>query len=246
MRKKVLSLSLVTIVGLSIFAGALTGCTNANKREELELKTTELIQEDNVVTEVEDSTEVQKEVSSEPLDFEVVDATWENPANLAEWVETRFYLSDTIPVYYRVTGLIRGDEAQKLVDEHNAKMESESIKQVDALMSDELEYCVITYEVRFPEDYPDEGKGLGTFARQVLDLYVCGSSYDIEEVIGTTEVKDISEEPDEFLSGTNTFTEGKAAFVMEKGCTDYVLWAEYYYAYAEDKITSQNRYIYCE
>lgn len=249
MKKKILAMTFAVAMCMS----TITGCANDAQNVTGEQKPAEIAQEDSddIVLEeevddtVENTDEPVESSASASVDFTVMDATMDNPAKIGEWVETRTYADAKVPVYFRITGLIRGDEAQKLVDEHNAKVEGDPLKQVDELMLDDVEYCVITYEVCFPEDYPDE-EGLGTLATRVLNLTVCGSDYDIEEDIGTIEVKDISEEPDESLSGTRMFTDGKAAFVMKKGCTDYLLWTEYFYEYAGDDLTSQNRYVSCE
>ena len=249
MKKKFFALTLVAVMCISTIAG----CANVGQSSTEEQKIIESGKEDfdEMVTEkeaeelMENTNELEEPTSSKTVDLEVVDATMDNPAKIGEWVETRTYADAKVPVYFRVTGLTRGDEAQKLVEEHNAKMEGEPIKQVEELMLDDVEYCVITYEVCFPYDYPDE-EGLGRLATRVLNFTVCGSDYEIEEDIGTIEVKDISEEPDESLSGTRMFTDGKAAFVMKKGCTDYLLWTEYFYEYAGDDLASQNRYIRCE
>ncbi len=241
MKKKMLALVLVGVMGMS----TLTGCSpilqfmSAKKDSTEETYTTENVTEDYVVTEEPEMTEeVTEEVgtteetavteapASGEVDFDVVEGTLENPGKLGEWVATKTYSGEDEKyhtIYYRITGVIRGDEAKKVVDDYNS---GDHFMKFDELEHDDIEYCVVTYETHYPSDFPEGEYGL--YSADV-DLNVCNleDSGAIEGYIGLSSVYDISEEPEEFHAG-QTFTEGKAVFAMVKDFKDYLFTASYY------------------
>lgn len=241
MKKKLLALLLIVVMGMS----TLTGCaqvmyTLAQKEQTTETEevivdedTEEVIEEnteevEEEATEVaeEDSTEATATTGSGEVDFDVAEGTLENPAKIGEWVATKTYSSEDDQyhtIYYRITGVIRGDEAQKTVDDYNA---GDNFVVFEELEYDELEYCVVTYETHYPSDFPEGEYGL--YSADV-DLGVCNleDSGGIEGYIGLSSVWDISETPEEFHAG-DTFTEGKAIFAMVKDFSDYLFYASYY------------------
>lgn len=261
MKKKLVALMLVTVMGMSTLTGCAHVFMNA-AREEYEKETVEKAEElYNSTTEeyAEDTEEVTEDLaedteataddsadakgdttassSSATVDFEVAEGTLDNPAKLGEWVATKTYCVETDDyrtIYYRITGIIRGEEAQKVVDQYNSE---DHYSKFDELEYDDLEFCVVTYETHYPTDFPEGEYGL---YEAEVDLYACNleDSGSIEGYIGLSSVWDISEEPEEFHAG-DTFTEGKAVFAMVKGFSDYLLYAGYY----DDDSNEINTYV---
>lgn len=166
-----------------------------------------------------------------PGDIQPVDTTIEAPAQLGQWVETMRYSpvdSEYHTVYYRITNVVRGEEAQAAVDAYNAE---DHVVQFSTLENDDIEYCMLQYEVYYPEDFPQEDYGITT-----VDLNFSVSSPDGGGIkangmayIGLSSVHDISAMPEinEFYAG-QTFTEGKAIYAMVKGVSDYVFEVGYF------------------
>ena len=143
-------------------------------------------------------------------------------------------------VYYRITDIVRG--AQDEVDAYNA---SDSFVKLENLDNDELEYCMLTYEVYFPEDFPQADYGITSVDMDFGIENPDGGGIEKDGVayIGLSSVWDISEAPEinEFYAG-DTFTEGKAIFAMVKDVSGYVVESSYpdendemVYSYVEGK-----------
>lgn len=246
MRKKLISLTLAMVLCTSLLAG----CGNGGEVSDTETTTQEQnVSDDNQETEEEADTEEVTETGVEEeskentdsgsSDITAVEATLENPAQIGEWVETVKYSaqdSQDHTMYFRITGVIRGDEAQKMVDKYN---EEGHVWQLSELEQDDLEYCIVTYESYFPADFPEAEWGL---TDTDVDLSLCDidDSGAIAGYIGLSTVWDISEEPEmnTFYAG-DTFTEGKAAFAMVKGSSEYLFNCSYY----DDNDTEINAYI---
>ncbi len=249
MKKKLLALLLVVVMGMSM----LTGCAQVMYRvmqneanentesyeydyddmttEEFAYDDTEEVvdedtEEDATEAPEEDTTEATASTGSGDVDFEVVEGTLENPAKIGEWVATKAYAAEDDSyhtIYYRITGVIRGEEAQKIVDDYN---NGDHFVRFDPLEHDDLEYCVVTYETHYPSDFPQGEYGL--YSADV-NLSACNmeDAGAIENYIGLSSVWDISEDPEDFFAG-DTFTEGKAVFAMVKDFSDYLFYASYY------------------
>ena len=249
MRKKLLVLLLVVVMGMSMLTGCAQVFYTFAKKEAATTEyygydyddptteddyddTEEVVEEDTEVeedvTEVpeEDTTQATASTGSDDVDFEVAEGTLENPAKIGEWVATKTYCVETDDyrtIYYRITGVIRGEEAQKIVDDYNA---GDHFVRFDPLEHDDLEYCVVTYETHYPADFPEGEYGL---YEADVDLSACNleDSGSIENYIGLSSVWDISEDPEEFHAG-DTYKDGKAVFAMVKGFSDYLFYSNYY------------------
>lgn len=254
MRKKLLAMLLVMAMCMSMLTGcaqAMFGMMQKAESTEVTDDTEEYVYDDpdteeyvdDTEEDVEDDTEEVKEDATEEsteateddnkssgsgkVDFEVAEATLENPAKIGEWVETKTYSAEDDKyhtIYYRITSITRGDEAKKVVDEYNA--DDDNYMKFDELEYDDLEFCYVTYETHYPSDFPEGEYGL--YSADV-NLYVCNleDSGSIEGYIGLSSVWDISEDPEEFHAG-DTFTEGKAVFAMVKDYSDYLIYASYF------------------
>lgn len=166
-----------------------------------------------------------------PEGIEPVETTIDNPAQLGQWVETMRYSpvdSAYHTVYYRITNVVRGEEAQAAADAYNAEGH---VIQFSALEDDNLEYCMLEYEVYFPEDFPQEDYGITTVDIDFSVESPDGGGIEANGVayIGLSSVVDISVAPEinEFYAG-QTFTEGKAIYAMVKGVSDYVFEVGYF------------------
>lgn len=244
MRKRLISLVLVMVLCTSLLAGCGNTVSEENTEEvtqEQDASEEEQEAEEEPETDAETDTEeeTKENTDSGSSDVTAVEATLEKPAQIGEWVETMKYSAQDSAdhkMYFKITGVIRGDEAQKLVDEYNA---AGHMWQLTELEQDDLEYCVVTYESYFPEDFPEAEWGI---TDTDVDLSLCDldDSGAIAGYIGLSTVWDISEEPEmnTFYAG-NTFTEGRAAFAMVKGSSEYLFNCSYY----DDNDTEVNAYI---
>ena len=129
-------------------------------------------------------------------------------------------------VYYRITDVVR-DEAEVM-----AAVEASGSTFEPDPMDEHLEYCMLTYEVYFPSDFPQEEAGIMDTG---LSFYVenpNGFNY-FEADEGSYQfysgsATDISEWPDVFeLNAGEIFTEGKAVFAMVKDGSDYIFETSY-------------------
>lgn len=134
--------------------------------------------------------------------------------NVGEWVEVEKYsdLDEQYhPISFRVTGLLRGKEANKVIKEFNDTHNT----QIGDLKTKDLEYCVITYEVQYSADYPQK-EGIG-IENPTLEFGIKEEEIHYNGVVhkGIKTVYDISTMPgvDEFYAG-DLFTGGMGAFVM--------------------------------
>ncbi len=254
MKKKIVAMMLVAVMGMSTLTGCAQVVYNVMKDKENSESTevyefdyddteeaivlddteevTETVTEDvaeDTEAPAEDATETAEDTeAAEPAttDFDVVEGTLENPAKPGEWVATKTYCAesdDYCTIYYRITGVMRGADAQAVVDEYNS---GDHFIRFDPLEEEDVEYCVVTYETHFPTDFPAGEYGI--YGADV-DFSACNleDSGAIANYIGLSSVYDTSEDPEDFFPG-DTFTDGKAIFAMVKGHTDYLLKCNYY------------------
>lgn len=169
-----------------------------------------------------------------------VEASLEKPAKIGEWVEAKKRSTkdkDYHTVYFRITGIIAGDEAAEIVDEYNSE---NAFVTVSDLEKDDLEYRVVTYEAYFPEDFPQSDFGISDVS---LNLNLCNlkDSGPIAGYIGLSTTWDISDKPDTFHAG-ETFKGGSAVFAMAKENPEYL----FKYGYKEKEADSIQTFVYVE
>jgi hypothetical protein len=167
-----------------------------------------------------------------PGDINPVAATVENPANVGEWIEsirTAYAADGTSPkttFYYRITGINRDEPAViAAIEQYN---ESRSFFKIglDSIADyPELGWCMLTYEVYFPADYPQPSYGISS---PDIRLGIDGMDggvlrYNGRSYIGLS-VTDISESPDsrEVQPG-DLWQGGVAVFVMVKDFDEYLI-----------------------
>lgn len=173
-------------------------------------------------------------------DIAPVEASLENPAKIGEWVAAKKRATQDKnyhTIYFRLTGVITGDEAKKIVDEYNS---GSSIVEVSDLEQEDLEYRIVTYEVYYPEDFPMSDHGIVAVS---LNLRLCNlkDSGPIAGYIGLSSVWDISDESDALHAG-ETFKEGRAVLAMVKGSSEYL----FKYGYKNKEEDPAQVYVYVE
>lgn len=238
MRKKMIASVLLMSLSLSL----LTGCggntvpestgEEASVEDVTEEDTEEVTEEDTEEVSEEESTGAKEASDGNSAPDNVVEATLENPAKIGEWVATIAYSptdQEDHTIYYRITGVIRGEEAQKIIDEYHA---GDNFYEFSDLEDDDLEYCVLTYETYFPPEFPEEeyeGMNLGITTNVNLSFSLCNLEDfgTIGNYLGL-DSRDISEDPEEFYAG-NTFAEGRAVMVMIKDFDEYLIYPDYDY-----------------
>ena len=158
-----------------------------------------------------------------PADFKPVEASKENPAKFGEWFETKRYSTASKAyhtVYVQVTDVLNGEAAQEQVDAFN---EASSGRQYGAIDDPDLEYCVITYNVYFPEDFPAQDYGIGSadigFTAKNPDGG--GIRYKGRSYIGLGSTYNISDRIDTNTLFPGDVWAGKALFEMVKDFSDY-------------------------
>ena len=240
---------IVLLLSVGLMAAWLWGCGGQEAEEPQEPaaeETTEEEEAEEAKPAEEETEEAEEETTQEAApagDIKPVETTIDSPAKLGDWVETKRYSAEDSQyhtVYYRITDIVRG--AQDEVDAYNA---SDSFVKLENLDNDELEYCMLTYEVYFPEDFPQADYGITSVDMDFGIENPDGGGIEKDGVayIGLSSVWDISEAPEinEFYAG-NTFTEGKAIFAMVKDVSGYVVESSYpdendemVYSYVEGK-----------
>lgn len=237
---------IVLLLSVGLMAAWLWGCGGQETEEHQEPAAEETTEEEEAEPAEEETEEAEEETTQEAApagDIKPVETTIDSPAKLGEWVETKRYSAEDSQyhtVYYRITDIVRG--AQDEVDAYNA---SDSFVKLENLDNDELEYCMLTYEVYFPEDFPQADYGITSVDMDFGIENPDGGGIEKDGVayIGLSSVWDISEAPEinEFYAG-DTFTEGKAIFAMVKDVSGYVVESSYpdendemVYSYVEGK-----------
>lgn len=236
MKRKIIPL----VFAVTLSAALLAGCgpvVSKDHTEEASQEQTEYVSSEE--TQSEEKSEGDTEVKNEPAteseadaasaspEVEPVEATLEKPAKFGEWVETKKYSgqdSKYHTIYYKITGVIRGEEAKKIVDAYNAEGHMFSFKELE---QEDLEYGIVTYETYFPKDFPQGDYGITEVS---ADLSLCNleDSGLIANYVGLSSVWDISDTPssNEFYAG-DTFKDGRAVFAMVKGFTEYLFNGSY-------------------
>lgn len=160
------------------------------------------------------------------------DTTPENPAAIGDWVETKVHATaddQYHTVYYRITDIVRSsesDEVQSVLDQYNAE---DHFFVFDPLESDDIEYCLLKYEVAYPSSFPDGEYGISTPSIEFTTASPDGGGikYNGMAYIGLSIVHNIGAEPEDFHSG-EIFTGGQAVFAMVNGPVDYIIKSTYY------------------
>lgn len=215
------------IILSAVLAMAMVTACGPKKSEPADAQATEETKAEEPETEEPEAEELEVEEPETKTvdDIEYVESSIDAPAEIGQWVEGRVFSYDENSdnkIYYRITGIARGEEAQAAVDEYNAQSTLWILEEPD---QEALEYCAFTYEIYYPKDFPADASGIvptnlqfevtnaddGTFVSN-------GVSY-----IGLRSVYDGSNFGEAAVQPGDTVTGGKAIFAMIKDYSDYVI-----------------------
>lgn len=228
------------LVAIAILVFSLAGCSQAvvpsdKSSDRAQVEESEPLVSEEVTAQEPD---VESPAASVPENADIAaivpltDTTPENPAAVGEWVETKAYSpvdKQYHTVYFRITDIIRNsesDEVQTAIDQYNAE---DHVVVFDPLESDDLEYCLLKYEVAYPSDFPEREFGISTPSIEFTTASPDGGGieYNGMAYIGLSIVHNIGVEPEDFHSG-EIFTGGQAVFAMVNGPADYIIKSTYY------------------
>ena len=228
--KKIVALCLTCIMVVGVASGCSINVELGNvpkdNAEKVETKNEETKKPEKPAEEKEEST--KKPASNGDFNADkVVKTSVENPANLGEWIEaTRYSATDQKyhTVYYRVNKIMRGKDAQSIVDRYNA--EDHVVVFEDLADDDMIEYCALEYDVYFPEDFPDSKYGIASCD---LTFNVTGPNDDTikdkngRAYIGLSSVYDATEDSASEKIHAGDIFHGQAIYGMGKSIDNYLL-----------------------
>ncbi|MDL2236486.1 hypothetical protein LJC56_01435 [Christensenellaceae bacterium OttesenSCG-928-K19] len=179
------------------------------------------------------------DISADPGEIVPVETMAENPAKIGEWVETKRYSTESgnyHTVFYRILNIERGDAALSAVQRYN---DEGHVTYFEEIEDSDLEYCLLTYEVYFPEEFPagDLGITMATIELGATNPAGGGITANGRTYIGLGATHDISPnlEAKDLYPG-DTWV-GEAIFAMAKDYSDYVI-ETYYFDEDNERISS--------
>lgn len=170
-----------------------------------------------------------------------VEGSETNPAKQGEWTQALKSAGTDEPkqtLYFRATDVARGEDAMAIIREYEA---NDGYFKFDDLGYDDLEYCVMTYQVYFPEGYLEEDWGI-SFSNLSFHVVDGDNAGTINNYIGMAQTYDISERVKNNTLYGGDVLERQVVFVMVKDYSDYML----YYRYYDDDYNEFTKYIACE
>lgn len=236
---------LIGVMALTLSATALTGCGSGgssdkdNDKDE-NTKIESSINEEDDESDKKNDKEKDKEKDkdkendeskdghkNEPTDTsdsfsgDVVSSSIDSPAKIGEWIKGSRYSAidkEYHTVYFKITGVKRGQEAEDIVQAYNNSGKHAVI--ISDIDKDDIEHCVFEYDVYYPEDFPAADYGISSID---LDFSICNTkdSGAIGNYIGLSSTWKIGEKPDKFFPG-DTY-HGEVVFMMVKNFDDYLI-----------------------
>lgn len=194
-----------------------------------------------------------KYVSGEIVTIDPVVGTADMPADVGDWIESKRYCSQDGTyhnIYFNIKEIIRDDNrTHPVLVAYNQKRHIKKFKSLPK----ESQYCIIKYDVFFPEDFPEDEMGIGN-ADLIFnivksndsiseDLAKTDSSED--EVIEEAPLTDFTISSSEYVSISNVFDitrkpipgklhagdiypYGTAIFVLDRNEQDYFVTYTYH------------------
>ncbi|MEW8955923.1 hypothetical protein [Clostridium sp.] len=222
MKKKVAILILVTMLSTSLFA-----CSNKDKNSTSTNNTssTEESSKTSSETKSEESTEKSNEKSANSTKSESAkESSIQSPLQIGETGITSKYSvksKDERKANVTLTNIIRGEAAQKLVDEFNAENGFISISPLESSL---LEFAVAEYTTTLPNDFPaDDESAIDQNLRvDITGLDGEGLKYDGILYIPSAWNFNSLKMSDVFLKSGES-AKARVVFAMPKGCTDYLI-----------------------
>lgn len=152
------------------------------------------------------------------------DGSLNNPYKIGEMFYVKKYnatANDYQDVGVKITGILKGAEANRCIDEYNAH----SSYGIEVEADDSVELCVFTYEVYFPSSYTMPEWGVSGNVNIPLGLTgldggsVKNDSKWLSQITANVSVTDYS---DTYFSG-DTFTKGREAYQMFPNFDSYLI-----------------------
>lgn len=152
-------------------------------------------------------------ISTTDTTMDMTAAAVDAPAAIGEWVSTYTMLEDGtyFQIGVRVTDVERGEAAQKMADELNALYE------IEEDLNENLEYCLVEYEVYVPTDYPDAAfNGVEMYVTDTDGTYF-ETDYEYDDMYWVQVVDDT-----ELYAEPGNTAKGIGIYTMEKNRSEYL------------------------
>lgn len=191
----------IKVIGAIVVAALLVGGIVVYRQQAGNKQTVDMAQENAIIANA----------------IEAADATWDNPAQVGEWIHI---INDDNPkqeVYCRVSKIVHGDEAQARVDECVSEYTIAPYG-LDKPADDTEEYCVFDYEIYFPTDYPESFSGIDWEDEGWIRAYLIRASEKDSVMSHTGDLSDDSSSGDLHAGDTLRCTGGG---VKDNVNTDY-------------------------
>ena len=215
---------------------ALAGCSASGEKTEANITSastplTNAPEEKHLIEET-SSHDAKEPGSSASIsdNIQPVEASLENPAQIGEWVEISVsnLVDDELifhAAYCRLISVERGDAAQQAVDTYN---EQHNIVKIGELGAPELEYCLLTYEVYFPDDFPKGKSGISSperrFTLTSMDGGLVKANGSMYMMMSVTNVSDRVQASTVF---PGDIWQGQSVFPMVRDFSDYLFKSTY-------------------
>ena len=216
--KKLLPFILICLISFS-----LTACSSAKPA-----------QTDHSKSDTKDSSEKAKKENfkNSSLAHKAVASTLQAPASVGEWVDTKRYSAidhKYHTVYLKIKDIVRDpSEVDAVITSYN---ESEHVNKFPPVTQENLQYCLLKYEVMFPQNFPQSETGISFSDINFKIRTPDGEDYTTvdETPINLSAVYDISEPPkeNELFSG-DIYSDGLAVFMLPKNSGNYLIQNDYY------------------
>lgn len=193
---------LAIITTIAIFAVMVSGCSEpvSATEESKSVDVEETITTSEVEPDVVESTCVEEKIDIDlsETDVDVSNArastSKDNPAKLGEWVKSAKYNPTSgkqEPIYWRVINT--SSNCQGKIEEYNA---GDNFYKFEPLENEDLGYCIVTYQVYFPEEYPAAEWGISSPDIMLTARNPEGGGINFKGVsyIGLGSCKDISKD----------------------------------------------------
>lgn len=209
---------------LSIFTTSVMGC---------EYKSKHTLVQGTEVTRTRDNVNIEKEDEVNPIDnkdedknMEIGDiefnvSTPETPLELNKWGSAYKYSAKDKQYHevgIKITNILRGEEVNDVVANYNE--EDHEIRFINN--NNELEYCMIEYDILIPDDFETPEYGINA----KVDMNIKGTDNKIIDIngkhyFGLSTVRDISGADNNIKSGN--IGHSRAIFQMVRDYHDYII-----------------------
>lgn len=192
----------IKVVGAIVVAALLVGGIVVYRQQAGNKQTVDMAQENAIIANA----------------IAAADATWDNPAQVGEWIHITNEDNPKQEVYCRVSKIVYGDEAQAIIDEYDSDHMMPSLV-LERPADDTEEYCLFDYEIYFPADYPESFSGIDWENEGWIHPYLFrADEKDSFANISTADLTDDSAYSDLHAGDTLLCTRGRVKDIAD---TDY-------------------------